>query len=163
LAAQLSVKRWLNCDAGRLAAGEAEFVSKRKLGFVAIEMCRKWHTLPVGGISRHFLKAYGKLSSGEGTWDEVRTEMPDTPFGVASLGQYLAWDVSQHLAKDSVAKLWKNATSDDKFWWGFGGPPNPQWQSTHKTVIDQYPSLLREIVGNPFRSASINRCCNRLP
>jgi len=148
------IKQWLNCEAGRLAWGEAEKVTGRKLGLVAIEMCHRWYVLPLDGISRHFLKAYEKWNNGEETWDELQLEMPNTPLGVAQLGGTLAWDVSEYIARDSAAELWKNATEDDRFDWGFFGigPPDPLWQKTHKAIVDEYPPLLREIIGNPHAS-----------
>jgi hypothetical protein len=69
------IRQWLNCEAGRLAGGEAERATGRKLGLIAIEMSRKWHVLPLDGISGHFLKAYGKWNNGEKTWDELQQEM----------------------------------------------------------------------------------------
>lgn len=148
------IKQWLHCQAGRLAWGEAERVGKRKLSLVSIEMCRNWHDLPVEGISRHFLKAYEKLSSDESTWGE----MPDTPLGVDMLGNALAWDVSEHLAKDSAAEFWKHATEDERFEWGFFGigPPDPLWQMTHKGILDGYPQLLRKIIGNPYSQPAVD-------
>lgn len=150
------IRQWLNCEAGRLAWGEAEKVSGRKLGLVAIEMCHTWYGLPLDGVSRRFLKAYEEWANHEITWDEVRMKMPNTPLGVGMLGDYLAFDVSEYVAKDSVAELWKNATKEERFVWGCGGPPDPLWQRTHNTIVDGYAPLLREIIGNPFRPISLD-------
>jgi hypothetical protein len=150
------VRAWLHCEAGHLAEGEAERTSRRKLGLVAVGMCRRWYALPLDGGSRRCLKAYGRFANDEAALDEILLELPDTPLGIAHLGNALAWEVSDFVAKDSATKVWKNATEDERLEWGFFGigPPDPLWQSTHKKVWDEYPLLLREIIGDPFRPAS---------
>jgi hypothetical protein len=80
------IKQWMHCDAGRLAAGEADRASGRKLGLVAIEMCHEQYTLPLEGATRRLLMAYEKLANHEITWDDVKMEMPNTPLGVGMLG-----------------------------------------------------------------------------
>lgn len=163
----------LHCGAGYLADGEAERVSKRKLRLFAAALCQKWWKQPLDESSQAFLRTYEKFTNDEASWEQVfeagmvlqeichRGEptwispmalmWTDTPHGVAQLGDALAWTVAGHVAKDSIPVTCKDATEEDKWLWGFSGVPDPLWLSTCTEVYEEYPAILREIIGNPFR------------
>ena len=167
----------LHCNAGYLAEGEAERTSKRKLRLFAAAISRKWTLIPHDELSRTLLRAYEEFANDEGTWEQfweaglaVQTAVQrgerttishlalmwqDTPCGLSRLGLDLAWAIAEFTAKESVAMTSKAATEDDWFNWSFcGGPPDPLWQSTRKAIEAEYPVVLREVVGNPFRPVS---------
>lgn len=167
------VKEGLYCGAGHLAVGEAERVSRRKLRCFAAAFCEKWWDLPLDEPSRTFLTVYERFANDIASWEEVidagmvlqdivqqgeptwinhmAMMWTDTPHGVASLGDDLACTIAGHVAKDSIAVTCKDATEEDQWLWGFSGIPDPLWLSTRSAVEGEYPALLREIVGNPFR------------
>src|SRR5262249_35928806 len=124
--------------------GEAGRVSRRKLRLFAAALCEKWRKLPLGELAQAFLSAYERD-------DPTGTHVADTPYGVAALGYNVAAAIADHNRRDSVAAPCRDAIEEDRWEWGLGGPPDPLWQSTRRSVEAEYPALLREIVGNPFR------------
>jgi hypothetical protein len=168
----------LHCGAGYLAIGEAQRVSGRKLRLFAAALCQRWCTLPLDDLCGAFLRTYERFANDAALWDDIievgmavqeafhRGEQPwidhlarfwpDTPCAVARLGDNLTGAVAGQVARDSIAVTCKDATEEDWWEWDFsGGPPDPLYQSTRTAVQQGFPSLLREIVGNPFRSPSI--------
>lgn len=160
-------------SAGHLGMGNAERASRRKLRPLAAAMCQTWWPLPIEGFIQRFLKFYQKIANDAELWKQVveldmdpeqdirgqESEinlMPDTPLGVQQMASYLAWQIADHIAKDTAGPMLKNGTPDELEDWGWGlGPPDPLWQSTRKRVENDYPLLLREIIGNPFRAVSL--------
>jgi hypothetical protein len=74
-----------------------------------------------------------------------------TPLGAGSVGWHLAGAVAQTVAKDSIAIACANATEEERFEWGFFGPPDPLYRSTIADEQREQAQLLREVIGNPFR------------
>ena len=167
---------------GYLADGEAEQVSKRKLPALRCRPVPEVVEQPLDKPSRTFLRTYEKFTNDEASWEQVfeagmvlqelchRGEptwishmalmWTDTPHGVAQLGDTLAWTIAGHVAKDSIAVTCKDATEEDQWEWGFSGIPDPLWLSTRRAVHEDYPAILREVVGNPFRpSPYIGTAC----
>jgi hypothetical protein len=166
----------LHCGAGCLAVGEGRRVSSRKLRLFAAAICKKWGMVPLDAVSSQFQTGYERFFKDASSWDEVietgssvqeavnKDDSPAidqqvTPCGVATLGNSLAWAVASHVAKDSVAVTCKDGTDEDRFEWGFGGLPDPLWQATRKEVKEEYPPILREIVGNPFTLVTVDLAC----
>jgi hypothetical protein len=77
----------------------------------------------------------------------------DQPAGAASAAIDCACTIANVKANESVAITCANATEEDWFAWSFcGGPPDPVWQATRAEEERFQAGVLREIVGDPFRT-----------
>jgi hypothetical protein len=80
----------------------------------------------------------------------------DDAKGAASASNDVAWQIAHNIARESVARTCAGATEDDWFSWGFcGGPPDALWQEMRASESKYQASLLRHIVGNPFRPVQV--------
>jgi hypothetical protein len=108
-------------------------------------------------LDRVCLRIYADMRSGRRSHqiDHLAAHMwTDDPVGAASAAMDIASTIANFKATDSVAKSCADATDDDWFLWGFsGGPPDPLWQETRAAEERAQASLLRAIVGNPFRTS----------
>ena len=162
---------------GDLFPGPGQHISARKCRLFILACLQRLHELPLDEPSRQLMAVYQRYALGEGPRDEfIQASLriqevvasggtalvshlaaalwTDDPAGVASAAMDIACSVANVKAKDSVAVTCAEATEDDRFAWAFcGGPPDPLWQAARKGVWDEYPDLIREVVGNPFRSA----------
>ena len=80
-----------------------------------------------------------------------------TPFGIGTLSDDLAWASAFVEHKERIEELERTATDDDRFNWGFFGYDFPEFVATISNVLRPLPSLLREIVGNPFVTYPVER------
>ena len=80
-----------------------------------------------------------------------------TPFGIGTLSDDLAWASAFVEHKERIEELERTATDDDRFNGGFFGYDFPEFVATISNVLRPLPSLLREIVGNPFVTYPVER------
>jgi hypothetical protein len=168
----------LHSSSGFLAYGEASRTSRRKLRLLAATICRKWWEIPLDESSRVMLVAFEAVLNEEGSWEQFfaavtrigeavqrgeRTAIShmamwdDTPHGVADLAMSVASAVANYVAGDSVAITCADATESDMVGWSFGGgPPDSLWQASRNATEAEHAPLLREIIGNPFRSVDFS-------
>lgn len=167
---------------GDLVSGPAARVSSRKLACFALECCRKWWELPLDETSQELIRSYEMFLQQQTSWADflaicgqiwgvqqssttnstetvsvsVIHEWSPTPFGVSSLTQQLAWVTASYVHRHRIEELTRTATEEDLFGWGFFGYEFPGFNQTAKQVFAPLPALLREIVGNPFRSVAVD-------
>ncbi len=157
---------------GDLVWGTGKWVTERKLGLFAVQVCKKWWDLPLDERSRQLVIGYETFLAGESSWDDFvslcaqvwdsgRTgqrpviytlgQWSLTPYGMANLTQELAWVTASHRHRDRIEELERTASEDELFAWGFFGYDFPEFGATAREILDPLPALLREVVGNPFR------------
>ena len=159
---------------GDLVEGPARRTTSTRLAQFARECCREWWELPLDEPSRELLTHYERCLDGREAWENFQTaccerwntgaspsasfvsaframQWSPTPFGVSSLTQTLAWVTASHVHRETIAELERTATEDERFAWGFFGYDFPGFQETANTIFDPLPSLLRDVIGNPFR------------
>jgi hypothetical protein len=168
--------RLLTCD-GPLVFGDGKRVSKQRLGWFAYECCKKWWELPLDALSRHLVFRYETFLVSDGSWEEFEsafsrlwdaaatgakpliTTMCDwslTPFGMANLAEDLAWVTACYRHRERIEEFERTASEDDRFSWGFFGYDFPEFGATVSDVRRPFPTTLREVVGNPFRSIGVD-------
>jgi hypothetical protein len=163
---------------GDLISGEGTRVTARQLGRFAYKCCQGWWNLPLDQASRHLIANYQRFVAGEGSWGEFlascqrmsdaagRGERPLvntlafqwslTPYGAAGLTQDLAWVTACYQHRERIEELERTASDDERFAWGFFGYDFPEFGATARAVLQPLPSLLREVVGNPFRPVALD-------
>jgi hypothetical protein len=142
--------------------GPGQRISLRKLLLFTAACCRPLWNIALGGAVQSTLGAYQRYAYGLGRRDQFEqtisaatalsfTCWTDDPLGAAHVAHdaacWLAWDT----ARESIAVTCADATEEDRWLWGFSGPPDPVYWASLDKVRSEQAELLREIVGNPFR------------
>jgi hypothetical protein len=138
--------------------------SDARLFVFAREVCRGWWRLPLDVVSREVVTAYERWLDGEGSWDSFQSSVyavsaacdaGERPLvgtmvrwwpsldGVAVLVDSLAQATTYNAHRERIEELERNSPA--------GGHIIPEFRATIDMVYRTMPSLLREIIGNPFR------------
>jgi hypothetical protein len=116
--------------------------------------------------------AYQRFVEGEGTWEGfasaialsraakwplllARGNWGTDPVGIWNLAKDLAWVTACHAHRERIEQMELADTTEEWWAWRFGGYHFPEFRDTQDEVRRPLPSLLREVVGNPFRPSHL--------
>jgi hypothetical protein len=171
----------LHSGAGVIFDGPSPYLPAIRVTRFVTACAARLGPLPLDENLRRWLDLFQRYANGYATLDEARAIDPalrlalgeggvvgalvgefllgdwDTPYGAGSLCWRSADAIALTVAKDSIAITCAEATEEDWSAWAFsGGPPDPLYQTTRRNEERAQSDLLREVIGNPFRPASID-------